>query len=139
MDAMLYIGAGGAAGAFLRFWSGQAAAYLFGDRFPLGTLFVNVVGSFLIGLTASAVASGRLVPAPWDALLMQGFCGALTTFSTFSLDSFRLFRSGRTGSAWCNVVLSMVLCLSAAALGLSTWPAVEASPAVLEHPAPVQP
>lgn len=139
MDAMLFIGLGGAIGAFLRFWIGHAAAFLFGSRFPLGTLFVNVAGSFIIGLTASAVASGRLVSAPWDALLMQGFCGALTTFSTFSMDSFHLFRSGRMGSAWCNIVLSMVLCLGAAAVGLSTWPAAEVAPAVLEHPAPVHP
>lgn len=139
MDAMLYIGFGGAIGAFLRFWSGRAAVMLFGDPFPLGTLLVNVAGSFLIGLTASAVAAGRLAPAPWDALLMQGFCGALTTFSTFSLDSFRLFFSGRMGRAWCNIVLSMALCLSAAALGLSMWPAAETVPPVLEHPAPVHP
>lgn len=135
MSATLFIAFGGAAGAFLRFWTGTAAAFLFGRTFPLGTLFVNVAGSFIIGLAASAVASGRLAADPWDALLMQGFCGALTTFSTFSLESFHLFRQGRMAAAWMNLALSMALCLSAAALGLSMVPA---APEVLPvHP--VQP
>ena len=118
MESLLFIALGGALGALGRFWTGLAASCLFGSRFPAGTLIVNVAGSFLIGLTASAIAAGRLAPNPWDDLVMQGFCGALTTFSTFSMDSFRLFREGRMWSAWANLVLSMILCLSAAALGL---------------------
>ena len=133
MQSLLFIALGGALGAFGRFWTGRAASSLFGARFPAGTLIVNVAGSFLIGLTASAIAAGRLAPSPWDDLVMQGFCGALTTFSTFSMDSFRLFREGRMGSAWANLVLSMVLCLSAAALGLSLF-----SPGTLPA-APVHP
>ncbi|WP_446424469.1 fluoride efflux transporter CrcB [Mailhella sp.] len=141
MGSILYIALGGAAGAFLRFWSGIAAAFLFGGRFPLGTLFVNVAGSFIIGLAASAVASGRLAVHPWDDVLMLGFCGAFTTFSTFSLDTFRLCRQGRMAAAWGNLILSMALCLSAAALGLSTFPAVQSTPAVHSAPSvhPVQP
>ena len=133
MESLLFIALGGALGALGRFWTGLAASCLFGSRFPVGTLIVNVAGSFLIGLTASAIAAGRLAPSPWDDLVMQGFCGALTTFSTFSMDSFRLFREGRMGSAWANLVLSMILCLSAAALGLSLF-----TPGVLPA-APVHP
>ena len=133
MESLLFIALGGALGALGRFWTGLAASCLFGSRFPVGTLIVNVAGSFLIGLTASAIAADRLAPSPWDDLVMQGFCGALTTFSTFSMDSFRLFREGRMGSAWANLVLSMVLCLSAAALGLSLF-----SPGTLPA-APVHP
>ena len=130
MESLLFIALGGALGALGRFWSGLAATALFGGRFPVGTLAVNVAGSFLIGLTASAIALGRLAPSPWDDLVMQGFCGALTTFSTFSMDSFRLFREGRMAGAWANLLLSMALCLSAAALGLSllTPTAVPAHP-----------
>lgn len=121
METLLFVALGGALGALGRFWTGLAATALFGSRFPAGTLAANVAGSFLIGLTASAVAAGRLAPAPWDALIMQGFCGALTTFSTFSMDSFRLFREGRPWSAWTNLLLSMALCLGAAAFGLSLF------------------
>ena len=133
MESILFIALGGALGALGRFWTGLAASSLFGTRFPAGTLIVNVAGSFLIGLTASAIAADRLAPSPWDDLVMQGFCGALTTFSTFSMDSYRLFRNGRMGSAWANLVVSMTLCLSAAALGLSLF-----SPGTLPA-APVHP
>ena len=133
MDPLFFIAVGGALGALGRFWTGIAASALFGTRFPAGTLIVNVAGSFLIGLTASAIAAGRLAPSPWDDLIMQGFCGALTTFSTFSMDSFRLFREGRTCCAWTNLVVSMALCLSAAALGLSLF-TPEALPAAPVHP-----
>ena len=130
MESLLFLALGGALGALGRFWTGLATTALFGSGFPVGTLIVNVAGSFLIGLTASAVAAGRLAPSPWDALIMQGFCGALTTFSTFSMDSFRLFREGRMAGAWVNLLLSMALCLSAAALGFSllTPAAVPAHP-----------
>ena len=130
MDSILFIALGGALGALGRFWAGLAASALFGSRFPAGTLIVNVAGSFLIGLAASAIAAGRLAPSPWDDLVMQGFCGALTTFSTFSMDSFRLFREGRMWSAWVNLALSMALCLGAASLGLSLF-----SPGTLSAPA----
>ena len=133
MESILVITLGGALGALGRFWIGLAASCLFGSRFPAGTLIVNVAGSFLICLTASAIAAGRLAPSPWNDLVMQGFCGALTTFSTFSMDSFRLFREGRMGCAWTNLVLSMTLCLGAAALGLSLFSA-ETLPAAPAHP-----
>ena len=133
MESLLFLALGGALGALGRFWTGLATTALFGSGFPVGTLIVNVAGSFLIGLTASAVAAGRLAPSPWDALIMQGFCGALTTFSTFSMDSFRLFREGRMGSAWANLLLSMLFCLSAAAFGLTMFPA-EAVTSAPAHP-----
>ena len=134
MESFLVIAVGGALGALGRFWAGLASTPLFGTRFPAGTLIVNVAGSFLIGLTASAIAAGRLASSPWDDLIMQGFCGALTTFSTFSMDSFRLFRDGRMWSAFTNLVLSLVLCLGAAALGLSLF-----APEVLPAASPVHP
>ena len=134
MDSLLVIAVGGTLGALGRFWAGLASTSLFGTRFPTGTLIVNVVGSFLIGLTASAIAAGRLASSPWDDLIMQGFCGALTTFSTFSMDSFRLFRAGRMWSAFTNLVLSLVLCLGAASLGLSLF-----APEVLPAASPIHP
>lgn len=134
MTELIFFALGGAAGAFCRFWTGLAAASLFGTRFPLGTLIVNVVGCFIIGASASAIQAGRLSSDPWNALLMQGFCGALTTFSTFSLESFQLFRRGRVWSGWVNLLFSMALCLSAAVLGLSMFSAETALTPVPVHP-----
>ena len=113
--------AGGALGAFLRYWAGILSSMFFGAHFPVGTLAVNVAGSFIIGMTAAALAAGKLPVAPWNDLIMQGFCGALTTFSTFSIDSFQMFRQGRALAAWGHIALSTILCLSAAALGLSVF------------------
>ncbi len=121
MSPLCFIAIGGALGALLRFWTGIAATAAFGTHFPLGTLAVNAAGSFLIGLTASAVSSGLIAPVPWSELVMQGFCGALTTFSTFSMDCFRLYREGHGQSAWLYFLLNMILCLLAAALGLSVF------------------
>ncbi|MBQ8664870.1 MAG: fluoride efflux transporter CrcB [Mailhella sp.] len=121
MEPIFFIAVGGALGALLRFWTGIAATAVFGTSFPLGTLAVNTAGSFVIGLTASAVSAGLIASAPWNGLIMQGFCGALTTFSTFSMDYFRLYREDCGRSAWTYFILSMVLCLGAAALGLSVF------------------
>ena len=121
MTSILFIALGGALGAFLRYWTGILSGMLFGTRFPVGTLVVNVAGSFIIGMTAAAVAAGKLSVFPWNDLIMQGFCGALTTFSTFSMDSFQMLRQGQSLAAWGNMALSMILCLSAAALGLSVF------------------
>lgn len=118
MEAWFIVAGGGALGALGRYWTGIACGALFGKAFPVGTLLVNVLGSFLIGLTAAAVHAHLLSESPWSDFVMQGFCGALTTFSTFSMDSFRLCRQGSRAKAVLNVVLSMVLCLSAAWLGL---------------------
>lgn len=122
MTSFLFIALGGALGALGRFWTGLLFSAL-PCRFPMGTLTVNIIGSFAIGLTASAIAAGRLGAAPWNDFIMLGFCGALTTFSTFSMDSFRLLKQGRVLDAGLNLVLSVALCLGAAALGLSVFKA----------------
>lgn len=116
MNSVLFIAAGGALGALCRYLTGMFSAALFGPAFPMGTLIVNVVGCFVIGSVYAAQPSGLLAE-----FILQGFCGALTTFSTFSLDSFRLFQQGYAGRAAVNVLLNMVLGLGAAALGLSLF------------------
>lgn len=113
MNAVLLIAAGGALGALCRYLTGMFASALFGPYFPVGTLIVNVLGCFVIGSVYATQPSGLL-----GDFVLQGFCGALTTFSTFSLDSFRLLQQGYTGRAALNVLLNMVLGLGAAALGL---------------------
>lgn len=121
--ALGWVALGGALGATLRFLASQAAARLFGGGFPYGTLFVNAVGSALMGVAAawlierafltSSSSSSALAP-----LLMTGLLGGFTTFSAFSLETLGLLESGRLAAAALYVVGSVVLCLACAWLGL---------------------
>lgn len=111
------VAAGGALGALLRFGITQAAFRLFGTGFPVGTLTVNVVGSLLMGLCAAWFAS-QPVAVEWRSFLTVGGLGALTTFSTFSLDAVALFERGNPGLAALYVGLSVALSLGGLWLGL---------------------
>lgn len=111
----LLVAAGGAAGALSRFWVGVAAVAAFGPAWPVGTLLVNVVGSFLIG----AVATAAWGSAPLKAGVITGFLGGFTTFSAFSLETVRLVEGGRSGQAALYVALSVALCIAAAAAGVA--------------------
>lgn len=94
-------------------WFNHAKAYL-----PYGTLAANLLGSLLIGIFAALVAKGELSQMA-NTLLAGGFCGGLTTFSTFSLENLKYFKQGKTGHAvlyWCG---SVVLCLACVYLGLA--------------------
>ena len=116
MHSIVFIAAGGALGALCRYLTGMLASAVFGPSFPAGTLIVNVVGCFIIGSVYAVQPSGLL-----SEFVLQGFCGALTTFSTFSLDSFRLFQQGYAGKATANILLNMTLGLAAAAAGLTLF------------------
>ena len=115
----LWIGVGGAIGSIARYWTGIWAARLLGVDFPWGTLAVNVVGSFIIGFTATlTLAEGPLpASATMRAFIMAGFCGGYTTFSAFSLQSWDLFRAGQWLPAAVNIVASVTLCLAMVAAG----------------------
>jgi len=89
-------------------------ARLLGERFPWGTLAVNAVGSFLLGLLLALVAgveSGWLASDGAQVFAMIGFCGGLTTFSTFSLQTFSLVSEQAWGKALGNVLASVLLCV----------------------------
>ena len=107
---------GGAAGAFLRFAAGEAASALRLTGFPAATLAVNITGSFLLGVSA-ALFAGAAHPV-LSAGIMKGLCGALTTFSTFSMDTVRLFGQGRAAAAAANALLNLFACFAAAHAGL---------------------
>ncbi len=114
----LIVMAGGALGTLARYLASLVAIPI-SARLPWGTILVNISGSFLIGLFGTlTLASGRYpVSENWRLFVMIGICGGYTTFSSFSLQTLDLLRSGAPGRAAINVVASVVLCLVAVALG----------------------
>jgi CrcB protein len=117
--ALILVFVGGAIGSMCRFWLSGFVAERFEETFPYGTLIVNLVGSWIIGLAAGWVAhfNDPFWASAAKQLLMVGICGGLTTFSSFSLQTWNLMLSGRWGSAFTNVLVSTILCLALVALG----------------------
>jgi CrcB protein len=111
MRAYLFIAFGGALGSVLRFFLSNLMAQRLGHAF-LGTMFVNITGSFLIGFIA---ALGPI--KPWEQVLMIGVLGGYTTFSAFSLQTLELMHQGRWPIAFFNAFGSLALCLIAVWLG----------------------
>lgn len=118
MSQLLAIAGGGAAGALMRFWVSGWVYDLLGRDFPYGTLAVNVLGSLVMGFCYVLLIE-RLVAGPeWRALIMVGFLGAFTTFSTFSIETLNLLEGGELFRAITNMLLSVSLCVLAAWIGL---------------------
>ncbi len=115
----LWVAAGSALGGFLRYWCFGLIARLVGETFPWGTVFVNILGSFLIGLLIALTApDGRLpVGIALRQFLGFGILGGFTTFSSFSLNTLTLIQNGAWISAGANVAASVVLCLLGVWLG----------------------
>ena len=89
----------------------------FGPALPLSTLAVNVLGSFLIGLVAALLAEDAATDQPWRLFLATGVLGGFTTFSAFSLDALTLWQRGQPGTALLYVLGSVILSLTAVAIG----------------------
>ena len=109
----LAVAAGGALGALARFGVNALVFPIFGRQLPLGTLIVNVVGSFLMGLLYVFIVEKGLLAAEWRNLLMVGFLGAFTTFSTFSLETLALWQNGHLALSVSYIIASVSLCLLA--------------------------
>ncbi len=105
LSTLLYVAIGGAIGASGRYLVGMAVA------FPIGTLAVNVVGSFLMGVAFVVLAEKGM--DRWMPLIMTGILGGFTTFSAFSLDALRLYEAGRVGAAGGYILASVLLSLLA--------------------------
>ena len=112
------IAVGGAAGAVSRYLVDTYVSERAASAFPLGTLVVNVSGSFVLGLLFALAVERAVLPSGIRAPVMIGFIGAYTTFSTLMLESWRLVEDGAVGLAIANVVGSSVLGLLAVVLGL---------------------
>jgi len=119
MASYLWIAIGSALGGVARYWFSGVVARLIGETFPWGTLFINVIGSFIIGFFATLTGpDGRiLVPSVARQFVMIGLCGGFTTFSSFSLQTLNLATDGEYLYAGLYIVLSVVLCLIAVWLG----------------------
>jgi CrcB protein len=118
MQQLLYIAAGGALGAVMRYGVSNGVHMLFGRDFPYGTLTVNVLGSLLIGLLYILLIERYSLGPEVRAVLIIGLLGAFTTFSTFSLETFNLLENGEVLKAVLNILLSVTLCLIAAWAGV---------------------
>ena len=118
MNQMLAIAAGGALGALLRFWASTGVYSITGRNFPYGTLAVNVAGSLVMGFLYIWLLERTVSGTALRAFLMIGLLGAFTTFSTFSIETLNLMEAGQYLRALANVLLSVVLCIGAAVLGV---------------------
>ena len=117
MKYLLFVAIGGAFGAVSRFLLSTWVHQMWEGKLPLGTLAVNMLGSFAIGVVYVMIER-QVVHPDWRGVLMVGFLGAFTTFSTFSLEAITLLENGQLGSAAIYVSSSLLLCV------LATWLAI---------------
>lgn len=127
--AYLWVALGGALGSVARFWLGNAMALATGSEFPWGTLLINVVGSFVISFFGMLTGTSQRFAVPYEArvFVTVGLCGGFTTFSSFSLQTVELARTGQGERAAIYVAASIILCLTACYLGLVTANAINQS------------
>ena len=119
MIVWLVVALGSAVGGVARFGVGLLVARALGAAFPWGTLLINVVGSFVIGLFGAMTVANGPMPASLElrAFVMVGFCGGFTTFSSFSLQTLELLQAGETVWAALYILGSVALCLVGVFLG----------------------
>ena len=117
MIQILAIAAGGAVGSVLRYAVSTGVYSILGRNFPYGTLAVNVIGSFLMGLLFVLMVERLDMSAVWRMAILVGFLGAFTTFSTFSIETVNLLQGGDFMRAFLNVTVSVAFCLVATWVG----------------------
>jgi len=107
----VYIGIGAAIGGTLRYWLSNNTYKILPVNFPYGTLLVNVLGSFILGMIMFYFNDKELLNPQFRLFLSVGFCGGFTTFSTFSLETMNLFRDAQYSIGILNIVVNVLLCL----------------------------
>ncbi len=117
MSGYLLVLIGAAIGAPARYLTDRIVQTRWKTTFPFGTLTVNVVGSLILGVIIAATVSAA--PTNLNLLLGIGFCGALTTYSTFSYETVRLLQERATSTALANAVLTVIAGLAAATAGFA--------------------
>ncbi|MFT4671305.1 MAG: CrcB protein [Pseudohongiellaceae bacterium] len=118
MTLYLSIAIGGALGAMSRYWLAANVNNIANSQFPMGIFVVNVAGSFLIGVAFIFFAEKVQLQDQWRPIVMVGFLGAFTTFSTFSLDALLLFQQGHYNTALIYTASSVFVCLIAVFAGI---------------------
>lgn len=121
---ILAISTGASTGALLRWQLGLKLNALY-PQLPLGTLSANLLGGYIIGLAASYTAQHPNISPEWRLLIMTGFCGGLTTFSTFSLEVVNLLQQGKFTWAMANISTHVLGSLLMTFLGFATWQAIK--------------
>ena len=109
---------GGALGSVSRFLLGPALQRAFNATFPVGTLFINILGSLILGFVMRLTIEGVNVTPEARAFIAIGFCGGFTTFSTFTYEALRLLEDGEGSRAALYILASVLLSLGAAFVGL---------------------
>jgi fluoride exporter len=115
---MLLVMVGGGLGAASRYGVGLLTVRFFGPHFPWGTLMVNLIGCFAIGVLFALVDRYRLLTPDLRLLLITGYLGALTTFSAFSLETVNAGRAGLVFQSLGNILINNIGCLTLTYLGL---------------------
>ncbi len=118
MQTAIFIAVFGALGCLARYLLSGWVYQLLGRVFPYGTFAVNILGAFLIGLIMELALRSTMISANLRIGLTVGFLGGLTTFSTFSYETFRLLEDGELVVATTNVLASVVFCLAFTWLGI---------------------
>ena len=118
MKIILMVAIGGAIGAIARQQSNQLIMRIFGGEFPIGTIFVNILGSFIMGLLFELFASKITLSDEWRSLIFTGILASFTTFSSFALDVALLSERNEYYYALCYIGMSVVLSIGALFVGL---------------------
>jgi CrcB protein len=115
----LAISLGAIAGANARYWLSRYAARFLGPVFPYGTLIINVLGSLIVGFFLVWTSERVLVDPRWRLLVVVGFCGAFTTFSSYAFETMTYFEQGQWLLMTTNILSNNLLCLTAVLAGMA--------------------
>jgi len=118
LEKLILVAAGGSLGALSRYGITLFSVKLFGDKFPAGTLFVNLAGCLLIGLSFALGVERDALPPSTRLFFVTGFLGALTTFSTYGIESINFMRNGMPDTTILNIAANNIGGLGMVLIGL---------------------
>ena len=116
---VVVISLGAIVGANARYFISRYAAQALGPVFPYGTLFINIAGSFVVGFFVIWTSERVLADPRWRSLIVVGFCGSLTTFSSYAFESMSYFEQGQWLLTLTNIFSNNLLCLGGALAGMA--------------------